>query len=169
MAETTLTIYRNATAPVAMLAVPDLELAGSQFEIAIQLPDQTVILTSLGGDLVVDTEARTISWPYTVERAAQIPLGRIAPFDVFRLIAGSREKIGAGRLNGVGAGEFPGSSVATLAVAGPQGPRRRPPLFLPKFSRRWAPRPAGSTSPILTNRGGCKWQTIFRSKMRRAS
>lgn len=124
MAVTDLTVYRGANAPAVMLRLPDVDLTGSTIEIEVTWARGSLLLSSADGDLdlEIDEDGSTVSWPYSIEQSEDIPIGRLTNFDVFRIIGDTREKLGAGKITGVGQGAFPDASAVTLQVPGPQGP-----------------------------------------------
>lgn len=118
---TVLRLYRRADAPPILFRFPSMELGGSAIELSLyDRYSGACYGTFLSGDgSLTITSSHEVSWIYGQDLVATLPLGRVVLFDLFRLIDGKREKLDAGQVDVLGAGEFAGASSAT--VAGPQG------------------------------------------------
>ncbi|MCX5516247.1 hypothetical protein C3941_19850 [Kaistia algarum] len=99
-----LTIWRGNDAPALVWNFPSLDFTGSAFALAVTIYRELVLsLTSDAGDLVIDTEAKTVSWTPTIEQSRSIPLGKLSRYELSRLVTdGETRTYVYGWLTGLG-------------------------------------------------------------------
>lgn len=99
-----ITVWRGDNAPSVVWQFPgDFTLGGSSFDLSIFVGDAELFTASSeGGTLVVDNEARRVTWLLTAAQTVQIPAGRLAQYKLRRILVESRETLAYGTVIGLG-------------------------------------------------------------------
>jgi len=152
MALPTLVLYRRANAPAVRIVLEDVILTGSIIELDVTPKESGVTTTySTGGSGLTLDGAHTVIWTYTEADALAIPLGGWTAFDLYRVVAEAREKIGAGTVKVNGVGGFEQQPPVFVEVPGIQGPAFAVP------EGEWEPRLYPASSFVQHN--GSSWWT----------
>lgn len=101
-------VWRGDNAPAVAWQFPEgFTLGGSIFDLTIFVGDAELLsLSSEAGDLVVDDEARRVTWQLSGAETVQIPFGRLAQYKLRRILVDSRETLAYGAVLGQGGNPF---------------------------------------------------------------
>ncbi|WP_371346215.1 hypothetical protein [Ancylobacter sp. IITR112] len=126
MTSSTIRLYRGANAPpVPITFLGDIDLTGSVVEVEIvPVPGAAAtVFSSAGGAaaLSIDPPARVLL-TYTDAFVSSLPAGRVALWQAYRVLAGARERIGAGKVWVGGDGDWMEDAGVSVEVPGVMGP-----------------------------------------------
>lgn len=100
-------VWRGDSAPSIVWQFSDIVLGGSVFELtAYSGADELFSLSSDDGDLVLDTDALTVTWPPLGAQTVLIPPGPTAQYKLRRVLSGNRQTVAYGYFIGSGGDSF---------------------------------------------------------------